>query len=76
MSISAPQDQWSQDMTNILILDSAATGPASISHRLTDGLAATLRRIQPDALSLEFPLVRSEIEPLPDIAEHSSDHSG
>ena len=36
-------------MTNILIIDSAATGPASISHRLTDGLAETLRRIHPAA---------------------------
>jgi FMN-dependent NADH-azoreductase len=36
-------------MTNILIIDSAATGPASISHQLTDGLAGTIRRRHPGA---------------------------
>jgi FMN-dependent NADH-azoreductase len=36
-------------MTNILIIDSAATGAASISHRLTDGLVETLRRNHPGA---------------------------
>jgi FMN-dependent NADH-azoreductase len=38
-----------QDMTDILILDSAATGPASISRKLTDGLAASVRRRNPAA---------------------------
>lgn len=49
-------------MTNILILDSAATGPASISHTLTDSLAATIRRLYPAAL-----IVRRDIgaEPIP-----------
>ncbi|MGH8575259.1 MAG: NAD(P)H-dependent oxidoreductase, partial [Gammaproteobacteria bacterium] len=36
-------------MTNILIIDSAATGPASISHRLTDRVADSLRRRHPAA---------------------------
>jgi FMN-dependent NADH-azoreductase len=36
-------------MTNILILDSAATGEASVSRRLTDGLAETIRRRHPAA---------------------------
>lgn len=36
-------------MTNILIIDSAATGPASVSHRLTDRVAETLRRRHPAA---------------------------
>ena len=51
-------------MTNILIIDSAATGPASISHRLTDGLAETLRRVQPGAR-----IVRRDIgaDPIPHI---------
>jgi FMN-dependent NADH-azoreductase len=51
-----------QDMTNILILDSAATGPTSISHRLTDGLAATIRRRHPGAT-----IVRRDIgaDPIP-----------
>ena len=49
-------------MTNILIIDSAATGAASISHRLTDALAQTLRRRHPGAL-----IVRRDIgaEPIP-----------
>jgi FMN-dependent NADH-azoreductase len=51
-----------QDMTNILILDSAATGPASISHKLTDGLAAAIRRRNPAAR-----IVRRDIgaDPIP-----------
>ena len=49
-------------MTNILILDTAATGAASISHRLTDGLAATIRRRHPSAR-----IVRRDIgaDPIP-----------
>jgi FMN-dependent NADH-azoreductase len=47
---------------NILIIDSAATGAASISHQLTDGLAEALRRRHPAA-----PIVRRDIgaEPIP-----------
>ena len=49
-------------MTNILIIDSAATGPASVSHRLTDGVAETLRSRHPGAS-----IVRRDIgaEPIP-----------
>jgi len=49
-------------MTNILIIDSAATGASSISHRLTDGLAETLRRRHPGAR-----IVRRDIgaDPIP-----------
>lgn len=36
-------------MTNILLIDSAATGDASVSRRLTDTFAATLRGRQPGA---------------------------
>ena len=36
-------------MANILILDSAATGEASVSRKLTDGLAATIARRHPGA---------------------------
>jgi FMN-dependent NADH-azoreductase len=51
-------------MTNILIIDSAATGPASVSHGLTDGLAETLRRLHPGAR-----IVRRDIgaDPIPHI---------
>ena len=49
-------------MTSILILDSAATGAGSISHGLTDGLAATIRRRHPAAR-----IVRRDIgaDPIP-----------
>ncbi len=49
-------------MINILIIDSAATGPASVSHSLTDGVAETLRRLHPKAS-----IVRRDIgaEPIP-----------
>ena len=49
-------------MTNILIIDSAATGAASISRRLTDGLVETLRRRHPTAR-----IVRRDVgaEPIP-----------
>ncbi len=49
-------------MTNILIVDSAATGEASISRRLTDRVAATLRRRHPGAR-----IVRRDVgrEPVP-----------
>ena len=36
-------------MTNVLILDSAATGGASISRKLTDAAAETIRRRDPSA---------------------------
>jgi FMN-dependent NADH-azoreductase len=53
-------------MTNILILDSAATGEASVSRRLTAGLAAVLRRRHPAAR-----IVRRDIgrEPIPHLTE-------
>jgi FMN-dependent NADH-azoreductase len=49
-------------MTNILILDSAATGESSVSRKLTDGLAETIRRRHPGAR-----IVRRDIgaEPVP-----------
>ena len=58
-------------MTNILIIDSAATGAASISHRLTDGLAETLRRRHPAAR-----IVRRDIgaDPIPHL--DGDDHRG
>ena len=56
-------------MTNILIIDSAATGPASISHRLTDRVAATLRRRHPAAS-----IVRRDIgaDPIPHLDGETS----
>jgi FMN-dependent NADH-azoreductase len=49
-------------MANILIIDSAATGDASVSRSLTDGLAEKLRRRHPGAR-----IVRRDVgrEPVP-----------
>jgi FMN-dependent NADH-azoreductase len=49
-------------MANILILDSSASGTASVSRKLTDGLAATIRRRHPGAR-----IVRRDIgaDPIP-----------
>ena len=53
-------------MTDILILDSAATGDASISRRLTGGLAETLRRRYPGARIARRDVGR---EPVPHLTE-------
>ena len=49
-------------MTNILIIDSAATGDASVSRKLTDAAAETIRRRDPAAR-----IVRRDIgaDPIP-----------
>jgi FMN-dependent NADH-azoreductase len=51
---------------NVLIIDSAATGGASVSRKLTDAAAATLRRRDPDAR-----IVRRDIgsDPVPHLTE-------
>jgi FMN-dependent NADH-azoreductase len=53
-------------MTNILILDSAATGSASVSRRLTESAADQLARRHPDAR-----IVRRDIgaHPIPHLTE-------
>jgi FMN-dependent NADH-azoreductase len=53
-------------MTDILIIDSAATGDASVSHRLTDTLAATLQSRHPGAR-----IVRRDVgrDPVPHLTE-------
>ena len=53
-------------MANILILDSAATGEASVSRRLTRALAETLQRRDPTAR-----IVRRDVgaEPIPHLGE-------
>jgi FMN-dependent NADH-azoreductase len=53
-------------MTNILILDSAATGPASVSRRLTEAAAGRLARNHPEAR-----IVRRDIgaHPIPHLTE-------
>ncbi|HEV2865143.1 MAG TPA: FMN-dependent NADH-azoreductase [Allosphingosinicella sp.] len=53
-------------MTNVLILDSAATGEASVSRRLTRELAETVQRRQPRAR-----IVRRDIgaAPIPHLTE-------
>jgi FMN-dependent NADH-azoreductase len=55
-------------MTNILILDSAATGSESVSRRLTDAAAATIRRRDPAAR-----IVRRDIgaQPVPHLTEET-----
>ncbi|MFL6844177.1 MAG: FMN-dependent NADH-azoreductase [Allosphingosinicella sp.] len=55
-------------MTNILILDSAATGEASVSRRLTRELADSLQRRHPSAR-----IVRRDIgaSPVPHLTEES-----
>lgn len=55
-------------MTNILILDSAATGSESVSRRLTDAAAETIRRRDPAAR-----IVRRDIgaEPVPHLTEET-----
>jgi FMN-dependent NADH-azoreductase len=55
-------------MTNILILDSAATGDASVSRRLTDAAAGTIRRRDPRAR-----IVRRDIgaDPVPHLTQAS-----
>jgi FMN-dependent NADH-azoreductase len=53
-------------MTNILIIDSAATGDASVSRRITDAAAETILRRDPSAR-----IVRRDIgaEPIPHLTE-------
>jgi FMN-dependent NADH-azoreductase len=53
-------------MTNILIIDSAATGDASVSRKLTDAAAETIRRRDPSAR-----IVRRDIgaDPIPHLTE-------
>ena len=55
-------------MTNILIIDSAATGDASVSRRLTDAAEQTIRRRDPSAR-----IVRRDIgkAPIPHLNEES-----
>jgi FMN-dependent NADH-azoreductase len=55
-------------MTNILILDSAATGEASVSRKLTDAAAHTIRRRDPSAR-----IVRRDIgkAPIPHLTEET-----
>ena len=55
-------------MTNILILDSAATGSASVSRKLTDAAEQTIRRRDPSA-----GIVRRDIgrNPIPHLTEES-----
>ncbi|MEA3004111.1 MAG: FMN-dependent NADH-azoreductase [Sphingomonadales bacterium] len=55
-------------MTNILILDSAATGDASVSRKLTDSAAHTIRRRDPSAR-----IVRRDIgaDPIPHLNERT-----
>jgi FMN-dependent NADH-azoreductase len=53
-------------MTNILIVDSAATGAASVSRKLTDKVAQTLRQRHPTA-----EIVRRDLgtDPVPHLSE-------
>ncbi len=53
-------------MLNVLILDSAATGEASVSRRITDAAAEAVRRRDPSAT-----IVRRDIgaEPIPHLTE-------
>jgi FMN-dependent NADH-azoreductase len=53
-------------VTNILIVDSAATGDASVSRRITDAAAETIRRRDPAAR-----IIRRDIgaEPVPHLTE-------
>jgi len=55
-------------MTNILIIDSAATGDASVSRKLTDAAEQTIRRRDPSAR-----IVRRDIgkAPIPHLTEES-----
>jgi FMN-dependent NADH-azoreductase len=55
-------------MTNILILDSAATGAASVSRKLTEAAAGALRRRHPGAT-----IARRDIgvDPIPHLTEKS-----
>jgi FMN-dependent NADH-azoreductase len=55
-------------MTNVLILDSAATGDASVSRRLTEAAAQTIRRRDPSAR-----IVRRDIgaTPVPHLHEET-----
>jgi FMN-dependent NADH-azoreductase len=55
-------------MTNILIIDSAATGDASVSRKLTDAAEQTIRRRDPSAR-----IVRRDIgkSPIPHLTEES-----
>ena len=55
-------------MTNILIIDSAATGEASVSRKLTDAAEQTIRRRDPSAR-----IVRRDIgkAPIPHLTEES-----
>ena len=55
-------------MTNVLILDSAATGSESVSRRLTDAAAETIRRRDPAAQ-----IVRRDIgaRPVPHLTEET-----
>ena len=55
-------------MTNILIIDSAATGDASVSRKLTDAAEHTIRRRDPSAR-----IVRRDIgkAPIPHLTEES-----
>ena len=56
-------------MTNILIIDSAATGDASVSRRLTGELAGTLRRRHPGAT-----IVRRDVgsDPIPHLVAETT----
>jgi FMN-dependent NADH-azoreductase len=56
-------------MTNILIIDSAATGDASVSRRLTGELAETLRRRHPGAT-----IVRRDVgsDPVPHLVAETT----
>jgi FMN-dependent NADH-azoreductase len=55
-------------MTNVLILDSAATGDASVSRKLTEAAAQTIRRRDPAAR-----IVRRDIgvDPVPHLTEET-----
>ena len=51
-------------MTNILIIDSAATGEASVSRKLTDAAEQTIRRRDPSARIVRRDIGKAPIPPL------------
>jgi FMN-dependent NADH-azoreductase len=55
-------------MTNILIIDSAATGDASVSRKLTDAAEQTIRRRDPSARIVRRDIGRS---PIPHLTEET-----
>ena len=55
-------------MTNILIIDSAATGEASVSRKLTDAAEQTIRRRDPSARIVRRDIGRS---PIPHLTEET-----